>query len=186
VRDAPPLPLFAWLVTRDANRTVGSGMASIELLRRTLARRGWIDDAEHGVFNAVARLTPGTNVLAYLAALGWTHHGAAGAVLAVAAGSLPGAAVVTVLTAAAASLDRWPAVRAVLAVATLVAGGLVLANAWALLRPYVRGGRLVWTLASIALAAALSLAGATPVRVLLVLAIWGALTPSRPAPRPAP
>jgi chromate transport protein ChrA len=103
-------------------------------------------------------------------------------VLAVVAGSLPGAAVVTVLTAAAASLDRWPAVRTVLAVGTLVAGALVLANAWALLRPYVRGGRVVWTLASIALAAALSFAGATPVRVLLALAIWGALTAPRPAP----
>jgi chromate transport protein ChrA len=158
-------------------------MASIELLRRSLARRGWLGDEEHGLLIAVSRVTPGTNMLAYLAALGWTHHGAAGAVLAVVAGSLPGAAVVTVLTAAAASLDRWPAVRTVLAVGTLVAGALVLANAWALLRPYVRGGRVVWTLASIALAAALSFAGATPVRVLLALAIWGALTASEAPPR---
>ena len=120
-------------------------------------------------------------MLAYLAALGWIHHRAAGAMLAVAGGSLPGAAIVTALTAAAASLDRWPMVRAGLALATLVAGVLVLVNAWSLLRPYVRGARLVWTLASIALAAALSLAGATPVRVLLVLAVWGAMTPPREA-----
>ena len=153
-------------------------MASIELLRRTLLRRGWIDDPEHGVFIAVSRITPGTNMLAYLAALGWTHHRAAGAMVAVAGGSLPGAAVVAALTAAAASLDRWPVVRAGLALAALVAGFLVLANAWSLLRPYVRGARLVWTLTSIALAAALAFAGATPVRVLLVLAIWGALTPA--------
>ena len=64
----PPLGVFTWLVTRDSNKTIGSGMASIELLRRTLERRGWLDDREHGILNAVARFTPGTNVLAYLAA----------------------------------------------------------------------------------------------------------------------
>jgi chromate transport protein ChrA len=183
VRDAPSLATLAWLVTRDANKTIGSGMASIELLRRTLERRGWIDDREHGVLNAVARFTPGTNVLAYLAALGWSFHGAAGAVVAVLGGSLPGSVIVTILTAAAATLDRWRVVRVALTVATLVAAGLVLANAWSLVRPHVRGARVGWALASAALAAALYLAGATPVRVLLVLAIWGSLTPSEATPQ---
>ena len=170
---------MAWLVTRDANKTIGSGMASIELLRRTLERRGWLDDREHGVLNAVARFTPGTNVLAYLAALGWTYDGAAGAAIAVLGGSVPGSVVVTILTAAAASVDRWLAVRAALAVATLVAAVLVLVNAWSLVRPYVRGGRVAWTLASIAFAAVLFALGATPVRVILALAIWGAFTPRK-------
>ena len=111
MRNAPPLGTLAWLVTRDANKTIGSGMASIELLRRTLERRGWIDDREHGVLNAVARFTPGTNVLAYLAALGWSYHGAAGAAVAVMGGSVPGSVIVTSLTAAAATVDRWRAVR---------------------------------------------------------------------------
>ena len=179
VASRPPLGLLAWLVTRDANKTIGSGMASIELLRRTLEQRRWIDDREHGVLNAVSRFTPGTNVLAYLAALGWSYHRAAGAVLSVMGGSIPGSLTVTVLTAAAASIDRWRAVRVVLAVAALASGGLVLANAWALVKPYVRGPRVVWVLTSAGLAAALSLAGATPVRVLLALAIWGLLTPPR-------
>lgn len=183
MRDVPSLRIFTWLVARDSNKTIGSGMASIELLRRALQRRGWLDDAEHGILNAVARFTPGTNVLAYLAALGWSYHGAAGAAAAVAAGSLPGSVVVAALTALAASLDRWRAVRALLAIATLVAAALVLLNAWTLLRPYLRGARLTWTLMSIALAGAIAFAGATPVRVLLVLAIWGALTPSAAPPR---
>jgi chromate transport protein ChrA len=174
-------------VTRDANKTIGSGMASIELLRRTLEQRGWLDDQEHGVLNAVARFTPGTNVLAYLAALGWSYHHIAGAVAAVIAGSVPGSVIVTILTAAAASVDRWRAVRAALAVATLVAAGLVLANAWSLVKPYVYGVRIAWLLTSIGLTAALFLIGATPVRVLLALAIWGALTPpSEAAPPVAP
>ncbi len=177
----PPLRALAWLVARDANRTVGGGSAAIELMRRALVRRHWLDEREHAVLVAVSRFTPGTNLLAYCAALGWTRHRAAGTVVATAAGSVPGAAIVTAMTAAAASLDRWPPVRAALAVATLAAAGLVLASAWALVSPHVRGSRLAWTLMSIALAAALFLAGATPVRVLLVLAIWGALTPAREA-----
>ena len=181
MRNAPPLGTLAWLVTRDANKTIGSGMASIELLRRTLERRKWIDDQEHGVLNAVARFTPGTNVLAYLAALGWSYHGAAGAALSVIGGSVPGSVIVTILTAAAATVDRWRGVRVALSVATLVAAALVLVNAWSLVRPHVRGPRVTWTLASIALAAALAFAGATPVRVLLALAIWGSLTPPRSA-----
>lgn len=180
LRSRPSLETLAWLVTRDANKTIGSGMASIELLRRTLERQGWIDDREHGVLNAVARFTPGTNVLAYLAALGWSYRGAAGAAVGVLGGSVPGSVIVTILTAAAATLDRWRAVRVALTVATLVAAGLVLANAWSLVRPHVRA-RAGWTLASAALAAALYLAGATPVRVLLALAIFGVLTPSRSA-----
>jgi chromate transport protein ChrA len=177
----PPLGALAWLVARDSNKTIGSGMASIELLRRTLERRGWLDDGEHGILNAVARFTPGTNVLAYLAALGWSYHGPAGAVVAVLGGSVPGSVVVTTLTAVAATMDRWRAVRVALAVATLVAAGLVLVNAWSLVRPYFRGARPAWTVASIALAGLLSFAGATPVRVLLALAIWGTLTPRRQA-----
>jgi chromate transport protein ChrA len=168
-------------VARDSNKTIGSGMASIELLRRTLERRGWLDDGEHGILNAVARFTPGTNVLAYLAALGWSYHGGVGAAAAVLGGSVPGSVVVTALTAVAASVDRFRAVRAVLAVATLVAAVLVLVNAWSLVRPHIRGPRLRWTLTSIALAGLLALAGATPVRVLLALAIWGALTPAKKA-----
>ena len=170
-------------MARDANRTIGSGMASIELLRRTLSRHGWLRDDQHGVFIAVSRLTPGTNVLAYLAVLGWMYHRAAGAAVAIVVGSLPGSIIITVMTAAAADLDRWPAVRVVLALATLVAGFLVLANAWSLVRPYLRGPRLPWTVASVALTAALALAGATPVRIIAVLALWGFLTPVPPAPQ---
>jgi len=177
----PALSTLAWLVTRDANKTIGSGMASIELLRRTLEKRGWLDDLEHGTLFAVSRFTPGTNVLAYLAALGWSYHRIVGAAVAVIGGSLPGSVIVTILTAAAASVDRWRSVRVALTVATLVAGGLVLANAWSLVRPYVRGARVGWTITSVALAAALYFSGATPVRVLLVLAIWGMLTPPRTA-----
>jgi chromate transport protein ChrA len=84
--------------------------------------------------------------------------------------------VVTTMAAAGGFIDRWAVVRAALAAATLVAAGLVLASAWALLRPHLFVRRW-WSLASVGGAPVLWLSGATPVRVLLALAIWGALTP---------
>jgi len=172
------LRALAWIVARDCNSTIG-GQAAIELMRRSLARAGWLDDAQHGLLLAVSRFTPGTNMLAYCASLGWTLGGVAGAIVTVVAASLPGAALVAAISAAITRIERWPGVRAVLAAATLAAAGLVLASAWSLVRPYLRGSRRIWTAASIAIAAALSAAGVTPVRVLLVVAIWGALTPPR-------
>ena len=65
-------PAAGWW-SRDVNRTVGGGMAAIELLRRSLTRRAGSTSGEHGVLVAVSRFTPGTNVLAYCAALGWTR-----------------------------------------------------------------------------------------------------------------
>ena len=178
---APSLLALAWLVARDVNRSFGGGGAAMELMRRSLARRQWLAEDGHGVLVAVSRFTPGTNVLAYCAALGWMCFRWVGTAVAVVAGSLPAALVVAVMTAAVARIDRSVGVRAALAVATFVASGLVLSSAWALVRPHLFGARRTWTIAAIALAAALYLVGATPVRVLLALAIMGAATPPREA-----
>jgi len=156
-------------------------MAAMELMRRSLVRRQWLDEAGHAMLVAVSRFTPGTNLLAYCAALGWMHFRGVGAAVAVVAGSLPAALMVAAMTAAVARIDRSPSVRTALAVATLVAGALVLSSAWALLRPHLFGSRRRWAIVAIALAAALYLAGATPVRVLLALAVLGAATPTREA-----
>lgn len=175
----PSLRQLAWLVTRDVNRTFGGGIASMELMRRALVRQQWLDDAGHGVLIAVSRFTPGTNLLAYCAALGWMHHGMVGAVAAVTAGSLPSSAIVALLTAAVARVDDYAAVRVVLAVATLGAAALVFSSAWVLMRPLLAGSRRAWAVTAIVLAGGLYAAGATPVRVLGVLAAFGALTPPR-------
>lgn len=175
------LARVVWIVARDVNRTVGGGVASMELMRRSLGARGWLTDAEHALLIAVSRLTPGTNVLAYCATVGWTRHGVAGAVATVAAASLPSAIITAVLSALLARVDGVPAVRIALAVAGLAAAALVFSAAWNLLAPFVRGRRPWWTAAGVAAAAALALAGVTPLRVLSMLAVWGALTPGREA-----
>ena len=179
----PTLGQLTWLVARDVNRTIGGGMAGIELLRRTFERRGWVDAPAHGVFVAVSRLTPGTNVLAYCAAAGWRLHGWRGTLAAVAAASLPASLIVFTIAATLVRLDRYAAVRVALSAGMLVAAALVFASAWSLMKPYLRAGQWLRTLGIAALAISLYLVGLTPVRVLLISAVVGALLPnSRPLP----
>jgi chromate transporter len=169
---------FTGVVLRDVNRTIGGGMAAMELMRRSFEARGWVDASLHGLFVAVSRLTPGTNVLAYCAAVGWRLHGWRGTLAAIAAASIPGSLIIFVLTATVVRLDRYPVVRAALSLGMLVAAVLVLSSAWNLLKPYLRPGR--WPRALFVSGAAISLylVGLTPVRVLLISALVGALLPS--------
>jgi chromate transporter len=186
---APSSRQLAWIIARDVNRTVGGGMASMELLRRSFEARKWVDASTHGLFVAVSRLTPGTNILAYCAAAGWRLRGWSGTLAALAAASIPGSLIIFVLAATLVRLDRFPIIRLALSIGMLVAGALVLSSAWSLFKPYLRSGRWRLVLVISALAGGLYLASWTPVRILLVCALAGALLPARlaagtpPAPR---
>jgi len=185
----PSIRQLAWLIARDVNRTVGGGNASMELLRRSFEAREWVDAQTHGLFVAVSRLTPGTNILAYCAAAGWRLQRWRGAAAAVAAASIPGALIVFGLAATLVRLDRYPAIQIALSLGMFVAGMLVLSSAFNLVKPYVRAGRWPFVATVAMLAGALYLVGWTPVRILLVSAVAGSLLPPKtsapavPAPK---
>jgi chromate transporter len=170
-----PLRELTWVVLRDCIRTLGGGLAAMELMRRTAVKRGWLDDADHGVLVAASRLTPGTNVLAYCAGLGWRLQGIAGAVAAVLAASVPSAIIIGVVTAALFEIDHYRVVRMLLAAGTIVAAGLVLSSTWPLVRPHLKSGTRLWAAIIIVIAVVTLLLGATPVQTLLVAAAVGAV-----------
>ena len=176
---APSLRQLARLVAFDVNRTVGGGHASIELLRRTFTARHWLDAGGHALIVAVSRLTPGTNILAYCVALGWRYHRLPGAIAALAAASIPASVIVFALTATLVRVDRYRAVQALLAAGILAASVLVLSSAWHLLRPYLRRGLWPRVAMVTAVAVALIVLDATPVRTLLAAAVVGVLMPPR-------
>jgi chromate transport protein ChrA len=175
--EGPSLRELLAAVAFDANRTVGGGLVSIELLRRRFTARGWLDAPSHGVFIAVSRFTPGTVVLAYCVMLGWRFHQWIGALLALAAASVPASLIVFTLAATLARIDRYAAVRAMLAVGILVASVLVLASAWHLVRPYLSKDARVRAIVVAAVAVVLVALSATPVRVLLAAAVVSSLLP---------
>jgi chromate transporter len=176
---AGPVPLseIAWVMVRDGNRTLGGGLATMELLRRTGIDRGWFDEADNALLVAASRLTPGTNVLAYCVGLGWKLRGAGGAVMALAAASIPSAVAITVLSAALVRVDRYLIVRVLLAVGTMVAAALVLSSTWPLLRPHLGPHARTRTAAIAAIAIGLLLLDATPVQTLLAATAAGAALP---------
>jgi chromate transporter len=166
---------FTWIVTRDVIRTFGGGLASMELLRRTFIANGSMSDADNGGLVAVSRLTPGTNVLAYCVSLGWALHRWTGALLALVGASLPASVVVCVLTVALVRVHEYPVVRMLIAIGVLVATLLVLSAAAALIRPYMKRPALVRASIVAIVAGTMSVAGVTPVRILLLSAILGAI-----------
>ena len=104
-------------------------MASMELLRRTLGARGWLTDEGHALLVAVSRFTPGTNILAYCAALGWQLGRLAWSARSRSLRhrfrprcSSP------LLSATLVQVDQHPIVRVVIAVALIVATVLVLSG----------------------------------------------------------
>ena len=179
--DRATLRTLGWLVFYDVNRTLG-GLASMELLRRSLGARGWMTDDGHALFVAVSRLTPGTNILAYCVALGWQLAHWRGALVSLAAASIPASILIALLSATLTQIDQLPLVRAIIAIALIVATLLVLAAAWNLLRPYIKGTNAVRTGIIAAIVVVLVLMKVTPVRILLVAAAFGVVMASPAAP----
>src|SRR4051812_45020695 len=98
-RVVPKLAEIASVFARYANTTFGGGSATIAVLReQILTRRGWIDEAEFDLSYALSRLTPGTNLLAFCTAAGWTARRWPGAVIALLASSLPCSILAVIVT----------------------------------------------------------------------------------------
>jgi chromate transporter len=132
-----------------AGSTWGSGSVTVVNIRNELVdRRAVLSEPEFTFAYAMARLAPGTNVLAFCAATGWRLAGWPGAVAAVTALSIPAAVVCVLLTLA---YGRWPQVFAG-AMAAVV--GVICAGAFLLVRPYL--GSRKWFRTLVLLAGALA------------------------------
>jgi chromate transporter len=177
-KSRPSLLSFAALIARDANLTFGGGTATVEVLRRSLSRRGWQSDGEHRQLYAVSRLTPGTNLLAYTTGIGWQARGLAGAIAAWLASSLPASMIAVLAAITYESLSRSRAFSAVVLIGTAVAIVLLLASAWHLAKPHLTGRTAIRSGVVVATASALSIIDITPFVILLVAAAVGAVWPS--------
>jgi len=148
-------------------------------LQSQLFARQWLTREQYGLVYALARATPGTNILAFCVGTGWIALGALGAVLAVMGGSVLPAAMVTLLTAGYVmwrqNLWAMAAIAGMLAAAT----GLMGVAAYGLLKPHFRRER--WLRATVIFGAALLLSlrfGLTPIQILGLAAVAGALWPA--------
>ncbi len=164
----PPLKTLTLVFFRILNFTFGGGDPAMAALERELvARRGWLAREHYGLAYGLARVTPGTNVLAFCAAVAWIIRGWAGAVLAVAGGSAPSAMVAVWLTYAYQVLKDNPPAMGAIAGLLASAVGMMAAAAWNLVRPHLRPGE--WPRAALIAGGAAAVSIAVPVSPVLVL-----------------
>jgi len=173
----PPASLkqLAWIFLRVGNLTFGGGDPTMAALQSELvAGRRWLDEEQYGLIYGLARITPGTNLLAFSAAAAWKILGWAGAVAAVVALTVPAAAMVVLLTYGYEVFNSNALAMAAIGGTLAAATGMMATSAWQLLAPQIRAGRRARTavifLASLVASQAFSM---PPVQVLALAALAG-------------
>src|SRR5262249_31143839 len=146
-------------------------------LQRELGeRKGWMNEEQYALAYSLARITPGTNVLAFCAGSAYALRGWAASILAVAAASLPASLISVWLTvayeAAVANRITKSAVEAMLGAVV----GMMAASVLNLLRPSIQ--RRQWVRILIVTGGTVLLrevVGLSPVQLIGLAALAGGL-----------
>lgn len=158
---------------RVGNTTVGGGEPTIALLQRELTLRGWLAPEQFGLAYALARITPGTNMLAFCAAAGWYVLGLAGSVCGVLAVTIPSSMLVVVLTLICEAGDRVPWLGAAVNTTIAAGVGIMVAAAFTLARSQWKRTFSIIPLLIAGGAFGLRQAGLSPLQILIVAAAAG-------------
>jgi chromate transporter len=155
--------------------TFGGGNPTMAAMHTEMViARKWLTGEQYSVCYALARITPGTNMLAFCAGTAWELLGWPGAIAGVLAASVPAGIIVMLLT------EGYDAVRANALAMAAVAGtlaaavGMMATAAWELLRPYLDRRR--WLHAAVIAGASLCLSlgfDMPPIEVLALAAAAG-------------
>lgn len=176
----PRLIELAAVFLRVGNATIGGGEPTIAGLQRELSRRGWLAPDQFAIAYGLARLTPGTNMLAFCAAAGWYVMGAAGSVVSVLAVTIPSSVLVVWLTGVCEMGNRVPWLQAVVNATIAAAVGTMLAAVLLLTRGQLSRSNW-WRPALIVVAAfALRQFGLSPLAIIGLAALAGFLFDTRP------
>ncbi len=132
------LTALARIVARTGVSTLGSGNTTSILLGREFDRRQWFGPAQFDLCFTLARAVPGTNLFAFVAAMGWYVRGWPGALVSVAALSVPASLVVVLLTLGYQTWHTHPLGRPAIEAAMASIVGVIAAASWLLVRPRLR------------------------------------------------
>jgi chromate transporter len=176
----PTLTEITRLFGTYGNIAFGGGNPTMAVLQREIIeRRKWLGVNDVGVAYGLARVTPGTNLLAFCAATGWLLRGVPGATLALLAASLPCSTAATLITALYELWSGNRVLQAALGGAMAGAVAVMAAAGWTLVRPYLR---LVPRLQAALLVVGSFVLGillVAPLRVLVAAAVIGVFWPPR-------
>lgn len=135
----PSLPEVASVFARYANTTFGGGSATIAVLKQQVVeKRRWLRESEFELNYALSRLTPGTNLLAFCTAAGWTRRRWLGAIIALLASSIPCSLLVLLVTVFYEELQGSSYFHAAIGGALAAAVAIMGATAWVFAEPHVK------------------------------------------------
>jgi len=174
------IPALAWTALKVGALSYGGGFVIIPLMHGdAVDTYGWMTDAEFANAVAYGQLTPGP-VVHTVAMVGWAAAGFGGALLASAIAFAPSFLVILILGDRFAALRESGPARAFLDGAGPAAVGAILGAAV----PLATGLSTVWQVGVLGAAAALLLAGRSPLPVLLAGGAAGAVAALAGAPLP--
>jgi chromate transporter len=169
---------LATVFLRAGNLTFGGGDAITALLQRELVyRKEWLTRDQYGLAQSLAKVTPGTAILAFCAATAWMMRRSAGALAAVLAVSVPSAVVAVLLTLAFTSMSGNARALAVLAAVLAASIGLMWAAAWLLVKPELNAVTTVRTVILLLGVFSARWWSMSPIEILAGAAIIGAIWP---------
>lgn len=170
----PRLSAISRLFSRVGVTVFGGGDPTIAILQREFYRREWLSPERFGTAFGLARLTPGTNVLAFCAAAGWYIRSLPGALAAVLSITIPSAVLVVWLTRAYDLTGRNPLAGAIANALLAAAVGTMVGAAVLLVRSQCTRAR--WVRPVVIAAAAFALAyfvKLSPLQVIAAAAVMG-------------
>jgi chromate transporter len=170
VDQKPSLASLAGLYFKIGNTTFGGGDPTMALLQRDLIGRRWITREDFALAYSLARITPGTNVLAFCAATGARVLGFAGAFVAVLAVTAPSAVLAVLLTRGFEAWRTHPLAMAAIGGTVAAVSGMMLASVYALVKPYVGWRALLFTGGAFVAAYKFHV---TPIPIILIAALAG-------------
>jgi chromate transporter len=170
----PRLTALSNLFLRVGITVFGGGDPTIAILQREFFRREWLSPEKFAIAYGLARLTPGTNVLAFCAASAWYILGISGALAAIFAITIPPSVLVVWLTRAYDLTTHDPLALSIANALLAAAVGTMVGAALLLVRTQTKPGRWLRPIAVSAGAFLLaSLARLSPLQVIGIAAAVG-------------
>jgi chromate transporter len=175
---APTLRKLTGVFLRVGNTTFGGGVPTIAALQRELVEENrWLSMEDYALAFSLARVTPGTNVIAFCAAAGARIMGWRGALAATFAETGPSAVLAILMTQ---GYETWRSNAWVMAgVAGTIAAvaGMMWASIWYIVRPHLKGVKSVVRALTITLGAfaAIWKFSLSPLSVIGLAAVVGVL-----------
>jgi chromate transporter len=172
--DRPRLRDVVLLFFRIGNSTFGGGDPTIAALQREFDRRNWIDPDRFSIAYGLARITPGTNMLAFCAAAGWFLRGMLGAIGGVLAVTLPSAVLVVWITHVYGFGERNALARTIISAVVAASVGTMVAAAGRLVGSQI--SKTHWIRPALITASAFALArvfALSPLQIIGIAALVG-------------